>query len=110
MDWKKLTHSKCPGCKKYGLPSHRTGHKNSSIILTCSECGRHYETNVGINIIAFFGSMILMALCIFRWIDPLQGSIPDWLLEALRWGCGILWIFFLFLYDRFAPLKEVFEE
>ena len=110
MDWKKLTRSKCPGCKKYGLPAFRVGHKNASVILTCRDCGRKYETNAGINAIAFFGSLALMLLAEFRWIHPLQESLPDWLYNILNWGCGALWILFVLLYYRLAPLKEVFEE
>ena len=110
MDREKMIHSKCPGCKKYGLPAIRFfSIRRSPSTLICKECGRKYRTNWGINTIAFFGTLGIFAYVQFQWIHPLQGTISNELYQALSLGSCAIWICAFLTYQRFAPLHEIFE-
>ena len=103
INWKKLTHSKCPGCKRHGLPALKTGRRFSSDTVYCKHCGRGYATNMGINIIVELGSLALLFWANFKWIEP---HVSEPARQGIFFVLFLLWLILCYGYEYFAPLHE----
>lgn len=101
MKINKITHSKCPYCKKYGLPFYKTSYKYNPVI-TCKFCNKKFKVSRILSMTVLILGGVAVGT-IFRKIDENWFDMPTWLWCSIG---GFLWLIFQY----FAPLKEYKEQ
>ena len=97
MNIEKLRYSKCPACKKHGIPAFsKLGRWTYTV--KCKYCHKKFKVNSVLAYIVKLGGAIGVGLfCRF------VASFPFWL------AC-VIGILMLFLFEYFAPLEEVDDQ
>ena len=95
----KLTHTKCPICKKYGIGFSRGIGYRSTYTETCSYCGEKFKVNPALAAILKIGIPVIFSI-VFLLIKSFVIDLPNWLLIIL-----ILVIYFIAL--RFCPMENI---
>ena len=94
----KLTHTKCPNCKKYGIGFFRGIGYRSTYTETCSYCGEKFKVNPALAAILKIGIPVFFSM-VFLIIKSYVIDLPNWLLLIF-----ILVLYFLAL--RLCPMEE----
>ena len=90
----KIKYSKCPNCKKYGLPSFFRLSRTSTTKVSCKYCEKVYRINI------FIGVFIRAAMVIFACFLGHYNVLPDPLIIVVAG-------FLLLILGYFAPMQEV---
>lgn len=100
MDIEKLKYSRCPNCKRHGIPSFGKTGANRPYKVVCKYCGKAYRINVILDMMVKIA--IPVSLAIIYWIlkNKYMITIPFWILVVLI-------IIFRCLYEYFAPLEDI---
>lgn len=101
METNKIKNSKCPHCKKYGLPFYKTSYKYNPIII-CKYCGKKFKVNRALSLTA----LILLAIFMGVGIRIINENIFD----IPMWVCYFLYVALWLAFQYFAPLEECIEE
>ena len=96
MMFEKITHSKCPNCKKHGLPFYKTSYKYNPLI-TCKFCGKKFAVNRVLSMTFLIAMLVLLGF-VFQKLQEWFG-VPNWI-------CCVLGVGGWLLFQYFAPLKE----
>lgn len=97
MKISEIASSKCPICKKYGLPFYKTSYKYNPTI-TCKYCGKKFKVNRALSMITLISIAVLVVIGI-RIIKENLFDIPGWVSYFMAFA---LWLAFQY----FAPLEE----
>lgn len=92
-----ITNSKCPCCKKYGLPFYKTNYKYNPVV-TCKFCGKKFKVNRALSLTV----IILLAFSVvvgFKKVNDYIFNFPEWTIYFI--GLALWHVF-----EYFAPLEE----
>ena len=99
MNFEKITHSKCPHCKKHGISAFfKTSYKHNPVIR-CKYCGKKFKVNRAFSIIMILLIVLVVGISA-RIINENWFHIPLWLV------CIIVILLFLISY-YFAQLEDI---
>lgn len=97
MKFENIKYSKCPNCKKHGLPFYKTGYKYNPIVI-CKFCGKKLSVNRFLSMTALIVMIASLGVAC-QIID----DIPSWMVYLLG-------IAFWLVFQYFAPLEEYEEK
>lgn len=97
MHFKNIKYSKCPYCKKHGLPFYKTSYKYNPVI-TCRLCGKSFKVNRALSMTILISITVLFGVT-YQMINKYWFDIPSWIIYFL---CIVFWLVFQY----FSPLEE----
>ena len=97
MNINKITHSKCPHCRKHGIGFPKIGYRYNRLI-TCKYCGKKFKVNRALSITVLIILGVLGGICFIK-TKEIFSNVPDWI-------CYPLIFILLSVFEYFAPLEE----
>ena len=99
MNFEKIKYSKCPSCKKHGIPAFRKiGHRYNPAV-TCRYCGKSFSVNIVLS--------IFMKIAIGLFVGGIAFAAKTYLFDVPLLIWTILMLFLWFLCEYFVPLEEI---
>lgn len=94
----KFIRSKCPNCKKNGIEFWKTRTRYNPK-LTCKYCKKTYKVSWTVTFVFILVWAVVMGggLSLFR----------EYIFEIPTWLCYVIALIPVFIFQYFAPLKEV---
>ena len=99
INFEKIKYSKCPSCKKHGIPAFRKiGHRYNPAV-TCRYCGKEFSVNIVLS--------IFMKIAIGVLVGSIAFAVKTYLFEVPFLIWIILMLCLWFLCEYFVPLEEI---
>ena len=98
MNFDVIRFSKCPDCKKHGIPGFSKFAHGHNKVVSCKHCGGRFITKISTSLSFYMisgGVMAILACLVNGFIYP----VPLWV-----WGIVMFFSFFVFEY--FSPMVK----